>query len=93
MTQKVQVTSSYHDEILKGHLVVLLCYGFFHVSYGVFSVKRGALFTEESWPWCGIPCGLGHCEGLSGGNQQLPCKATLVVCQQEGQLAQLVDAF
>ena len=31
--------------------------------------------AEESWPWCGIPCGLGHCEGLSGGNQQLPCKA------------------
>ena len=30
---------------------------------------------EESWPWCGIPCGLGHCEGLSGGNQQLPRKA------------------
>ena len=56
MTQKVQVTSSYHDEILKGHLVVLLCHGFFHVSYGDFPFRelcRGvlAMVWHSLWPW------------------------------------------
>lgn len=84
MTQKVQVTSSYHDEILKGHLVVLLCHGC-DMFLIVFFILGGS--AEESWPWCGIPCGLGHCEGLSGGNQQLPCKAAKFA--SIGQLAQL----
>lgn len=84
MTQKVQVTSSYHDEILKGHLVVLLCHGC-DMFLIVFFCFGGS--AQESWPWCGIPCGLGHCEGLSGGNQQLPCKAAKFA--SIGQLAQL----